>query len=420
MYDELKNDYKIQEPLLNMTIIVYIVLIILGIVGNSFVIYLVIFNGKLRNVRNAFMLNLTFTNLLLLTICTPSYLLSLIFTSWIHGSFWCKFSHSIQIVFVLVCAFSIMMIAIDRWMFVVYARSKHFKSTDATIIIIVMWLVAIFLASPTFFYREITRLYDDSFKQFLIAYQTINVTDLLDHSKNNRSMNITVLSPTRMENNNQTYINNQKVSSVNVQAESILKELQHFQNNIVYCFEEWPHPTYKRTYILILFVLEFVLPCTTLLVTYIWIIKFLKDQDNKMNHYELLHKRLIQKERPHQKNCKLLSALCLTFIICYLPLSLFNIEAEFHVKKFLHEHTNSNKEQVYLLLTLLTTLEVLNTVLSPLLYGWMNQNFRTEIKKKFLFYKCKLDNTNNIMEQKSLFDIQTKSTTSPFTKNMLL
>jgi hypothetical protein len=108
------------------------------------------------------------------------------------------------------------------------------------------------------------------------------------------------------------------------QTEHIIKELQHFQNNIVYCFEDWPHPTYKRIYILILFVLEFDLPCTTLLVTYMWIIKFLKDKDNKMNHYVLLHKRLIQKERPHQKNCKLLSALCLTFFICYLSSKLYH------------------------------------------------------------------------------------------------
>jgi hypothetical protein len=158
---ETDENGKIERTLLIFIIGIYTFMIGLGFLGNSLVIYLFLFNNKLRNVRNAFMLNLTVSNLLLVTICTPSFLITLVFPNWTPGNFWCKFLHSIQIVITLVVAFSIMMIAVDRWMFVVYARSRQFNSRDAILIILSIWLVASILAAPTFFHRRTKSLYDD-------------------------------------------------------------------------------------------------------------------------------------------------------------------------------------------------------------------------------------------------------------------
>lgn len=172
------------------------------------------------------------------------------------------------------------------------------------------------------------------------------------------------------------------------------------QENSIYCFENWSDPVHKRVYILVLFVLEFVLPCLAMLVTYIWIIRFLKMHDDKMNHYELLHKRLVQKEKHHQKNCKILSVLCLTFIVCCLPLSFFNIKSEFDLNEYVSaaaSTSNSNvddvtpkQKEIYWSLTLLTTLEEMNAILSPLLYGWMNHNFRNAINEKLKTLKSNI------------------------------
>jgi hypothetical protein len=158
---ENNENEKIEKTLLIFIIIIHTFMICLGFLGNALVIYLFLFNNKLRNVRNAFMLNLTVSNLLLVTICTPSFLITLIFPNWTPGNFWCKFLHSIQIVITLVVAFSIMMIAVDRWMFVVYARSRQFNSRDAVLIILSIWIVAFILAAPTFFHRRTKSLYDD-------------------------------------------------------------------------------------------------------------------------------------------------------------------------------------------------------------------------------------------------------------------
>lgn len=340
------GEEKIEGPLLAAVIVINSIIIALGILGNSIIIYLVFANIKLRNVRNAFMLNLTFSNLLLVTICTPSFLVSISFESWMMGKFWCQFLHSIQIVIILVSSFSIMMIAIDRWMFVVFSQSRQLQGKDAAIIILFIWIISIMLSMPTFLSRTITNnILDD-------ASFYLKIKELTEKLESSPKIN----------------------SKINISLQGQYTK---------YCYEQWSDTLYKRIYILILFVLEFVLPCLTMLITYIWIIRFLKIQDNKMNHYEMLHKRLVQKERHHQKSCKLLSALCLTFIICCLPLSFFNIKAEFNLSKYIANNSESFKQtELYSPLTILTTLEELNTILSPLLYGWMNHNFRNVINQK--------------------------------------
>lgn len=113
---------NIESTYLGVIVIIHTLIILLAILGNSIVIYLVVTNFKLRNVRNAFMLNLTLSNLLLATVCTPWFLITLVNPDLAVSEIGCKLFNSIPIVIILVSAFSIMMISIDRWMFVVFAR----------------------------------------------------------------------------------------------------------------------------------------------------------------------------------------------------------------------------------------------------------------------------------------------------------
>ena len=359
---------RLKTPILSLVLVIQAFIIVVGILDNSLLIFLVLSSLKLRNVRNAFILNLTISNLLLITICIPSFVFSIVFKNWILGNFWCKFIHSMQIVVILVSAFSIMLIAIDRWMFVVLARSRQLNKRDVILIIMVIWLLAITLSAPTFIHRTTKQLYDDlilkklkEFAKFKPIGAGFNETDsfLLDTTRNIYKYDDIDLSY-KPETGDEHMIN------------------EFSDRNPIYCVDNWSIVTHKRIYICILFFLEFLLPCLSMLVTYIWIIRFLKAQDDRMDHYDMLKKRLLQKEKRHQKNCKLLSALCLTFIVCCLPLSLFNIKAEFSMSVM----SVSEKEDLYMQLIVLTIMEEFNTLITPLLYGWMNHNFRVEVDKK--------------------------------------
>ena len=262
-------------------------------------------------------------------------------------------------------------------------RSRQFKRREATISIILIWMFAIILAAPTFYKRQVKDQIADSLRQQLI--------EAINRSK----INTEALSynTTYLDQMPEVLLTEDHNSSMDIQDKA-LKQLLNFPFNLgvekdkKYCVEDWDDLSHKRIYILILFGLEFVLPCLCMLITYIWIIRFLKEQNDRMSHYEMLRKKLIQKERPHQKNCKLLSSLCLTFIICCLPLSLFNIISDFI-------STSEKQTVIYWPLTILTTLELMNTVLSPLLYGWMNHNFRMEINGKYKKLKLKCQRVKN-------------------------
>ena len=367
---EIGDNNQFNEHLSNILVFIHLFIIIFAIMGNSLVIYMVLSSLKLRNVRNSFMINLTFSNLLLASICAPWFLVTLKYPNLAIGNLWCKISHTIPIVVILVSSFSIMMISIDRCMFVVFSRSRQFKCRDVAIIILVIWLFAILLAMPVFYHRYTY----DNIDAYLFAIKQLNLienlnTDVLSDFSNSSDFNTS--------SNYSSSFNNLIFNNFEMNINNDFKK--------IYCVENWDSQTYRRIYVLILFSLEFVLPCMSMLVTYIWIIRFLKVQHIRMSHHELLRKKLIQKEKPHQKNCKLLTALCLTFTICCLPLSLFNIITDYIIST-LHEQ---KQDFVYSTLKILTTLELLNAALSPFLYGLMNYNFRLEIKEKIKDLKRK-------------------------------
>jgi hypothetical protein len=67
-------------------------------------------------------------------------------------------------------------------------------------------------------------------------------------------------------------------------------------------------------------------------------------------------------------------------------------------------HEKFEEKEIYSPLILLTTLEELNTLITPLLYGWMNHNFRNELNEKFKLIKQKygkIETTDKQMDQNS-------------------
>jgi len=257
-----------------------------------------------------------------------------------------------------------MMISIDRWMCIVHNRQRKLECRDIIVIIIIIWLSACLLATPTFLHRQKQEnLIQDSMKEeFYKALFLSNFSNMIPYNftfENEANDPINISNSFNLENLRNIYATNK---------------------NVNLCVENWPDPFYKRIYVLTLFGLEFFLPCLTMLVTYIWIIRFLKKHDQQMiKHEQTKNKIPIEriKSRNHS-NCLLLTSLCLAFIVCSLPLSLFNITLDMFFD------TNWIQKQeltIYWLIIVLTTLELMNIIVSPILYGYMNQNFRNEFEK---------------------------------------
>ena len=334
--------------------------------------------------------------------CGPWFLTSLKNPDLKVGNLWCRLSHSIPIVIILVSSFSIMMISIDRWMFVVYARQRQLKSRETIIMIFLIWSVSILLAGPMYYHRHMQKdLIDNSIKdEFLKALSMSHFGSLIIDEKNT-----TIFKNTTEKFENETEIALISLNRMKFLDENIyLKEISG--SNKEYCVENWPYHNLKRIYVIILFFLEFILPCITMITTYIWMIRFLKNQETRMLNYEITRRisTANKKQSKNQKNCLLLTSLCLSFILCSLPLSLFNILLDIFISL---NKIQQKEKAIYWLIIILTTLELLNIVISPMLYGWMNKNFRTELFFHFNTVRNKLN--LNLKEQELSIHTQLRS-----------
>ena len=69
----------------------YLLLLILGLPGNTLVVYVVLRHGPMKTVTNLFLMNLALSDLLFLCVCAPYFISTFITHDWPFGSAMCKF-----------------------------------------------------------------------------------------------------------------------------------------------------------------------------------------------------------------------------------------------------------------------------------------------------------------------------------------
>lgn len=139
-------------------IAIYAVLICFGSLGNGLVVLAVLRKAPMRSARNMFILNLAVSDLLLCLITMPLTLMEILTRYWPLGRstiFLCKLFGGLQGVSIFVSTMSITAIALDRYHVIVYPMKKSLQHAEVCIILLCVWALAIFLASPMFIVRQI-------------------------------------------------------------------------------------------------------------------------------------------------------------------------------------------------------------------------------------------------------------------------
>ncbi|XP_064599734.1 adenosine receptor A2b-like [Liolophura sinensis] len=132
------------------TSIVYITLEVLiavaSLLGNVLVLWAVAINRRLRTVTNLFIVSLATADLFVAVVAIPSAIAS--YNGLPKNNFYgCVFVNSIVILFTQSSVFSLLAIAIERFMAIKYpyAYETYFTSTNAIKLIIVTWLLSILI-----------------------------------------------------------------------------------------------------------------------------------------------------------------------------------------------------------------------------------------------------------------------------------
>ncbi|XP_077979599.1 allatostatin-A receptor-like [Glandiceps talaboti] len=130
--------------------IVYGLTCLVGFVGNTLVIYVVLKVRKMKTTTNLFILNLSIADFLFLLLVVPFTAVGYTVPSWPFGRFICKLTNYLTIVNLYASVFTLMCMSFDRYLAVVYPiRSMKFRNVrNATIVVVAMWCIVIVALCP--------------------------------------------------------------------------------------------------------------------------------------------------------------------------------------------------------------------------------------------------------------------------------
>ena len=156
-YDITSND-KISV----MFYLLYSTIFSVGLFGNLLVCYAVFRNKSMQTVTNLFIVNLALSDILLCFFAvpfTPLYLLT--FKNWIFGHILCHLVPYVQSLSVYISSFTLMSIAIHRFVVIMKPFKSRIKVYVCINIITVIWIFTIFLTLPFGYYMNMNEQYDE-------------------------------------------------------------------------------------------------------------------------------------------------------------------------------------------------------------------------------------------------------------------
>ncbi|XP_030630834.1 neuropeptide Y receptor Y2, like [Chanos chanos] len=277
-------------------ILAYSTIILLGVVGNSVVIYVVYKFKTLRTVTNYFIANLAVADLLVNTLCLPFTLIYTLLGEWKFGQVLCFTLPYAQGLAVHVSTVTLNVIALDRHRCIVYHLETRMSKNMCFLVIAITWVISAVLASPLAIFRE---------------HGTVD------------------LSP---------------------------------EQSIEVCREKWPGSSTDGTlYSISMLLLQYVLPLAVISFAYIRIWSKLRNHVSPVGRDDRHQRR--------RKTTKMLVTMVVVFAVSWLPFHAFQLAVDI-------DSSVLDMRDFKLLYTVFHIVAMCSTFANPLLYGWMNRNYR--------------------------------------------
>ncbi|XP_029307164.1 chemokine-like receptor 1 [Cottoperca gobio] len=146
---------KVRQSLNIMSLIIYCLAFVLGVLGNGVVIWVTGFKMK-KTVNTVWFLNLAVADFLF----TASLPLSVVYLAsgfhWPFGKFMCKLNSTISFLNIFASVYILMVISVDRCVSVVWPiwAQNHRSVRKASYVSLGVWVVSLILSAPYFIFRD--------------------------------------------------------------------------------------------------------------------------------------------------------------------------------------------------------------------------------------------------------------------------
>nr|CAH0109844.1 unnamed protein product [Daphnia galeata] len=300
-----------------------------SILGNCAVIIAVYHNPALRSTINFYLVNLAVAGVLIALCCMWPHLVNdLTKPAFVLGAFMCKFNAFAQMTCLTSSVLTLAAIACDRFMAVIYPLRVRITQCRARAVIISIWIISITVALPFAVYRKL----------FEIQWK----------------------------------------NAVEVSCQETWPSLLYYDPKSISCISSvWP----KTAYYTLVSVVLFFLPIVIMSIAYALIIGRLwgsKPPGEKMDA------ALTNQARAKRKVVKMVCVIMLVFIVCWAPLQVLILFAQFsHNSQEVGELPEWYDQVMFFVYFFAYT----NSTLNPLLYGGLNQTYRKTLIR-VLFRKC--------------------------------
>ena len=119
------------------------IIFLLGLLGNSLVILVVVSDKHMRNTTNILILSLAVADLLFIVFCVPFTATMYALPIWPFGELWCKVVQYLMFVCAYASVYTLVLMSLDRYLAVVHAiRSMSFRTERNTwLAVVATWAV---------------------------------------------------------------------------------------------------------------------------------------------------------------------------------------------------------------------------------------------------------------------------------------
>ncbi|XP_044540786.1 substance-K receptor-like, partial [Gracilinanus agilis] len=134
----------------------YLFLVLVAVTGNITVVWTILAHKRMRTVPNYFIVNLALADTCMATF---NVIFNFIYAShniWYFGQAFCHSQNFFPIMAMFVSIFSMMAIAVDRYVAIIHPFQPRLSTLSTKVIIGAIWRAASGLAFPQFFYSTVT------------------------------------------------------------------------------------------------------------------------------------------------------------------------------------------------------------------------------------------------------------------------
>ncbi|XP_033630765.1 delta-type opioid receptor-like [Asterias rubens] len=279
----------------------YMIITIVGILGNGTVIYVVLRFAKMKTVTNCYILNLAVADAVFVTFLTLMAVSNFMETYWIFGAFLCKVYFGIDMFNMVISVWCLTAMSVDRYVAVCHAmKSRSFRNLPiATAINASTWLLSILAAIPFVYFAK------------------------LEPGSGNYDVCYLYFEPDRVK-------------------------------------------TSSQIMAMCVFIFNFVIPLTVIIVCYASITMRLRDMNKKTG-----------KPEKSRKVNRLVLIVVITFVICWAPFYIVKI-------LFVFVDTFRRWNKTWILSDITMSLTYINSCANPFLYAFFSDNFRKSFRKAWL------------------------------------